>query len=335
MENAGQGNPLILDTGGPMSHWSQLLMTDHETTEKVLEAVERTLAAPEGPSPSLLRDALDYFQGYVEACHNKKEEEHLFPLIEQRGVPREGGPLAVMLGEHDRGRTLLPRLVSAGEAYLDGNRDALPELRGVFEEYSALLKDHYWKENDILYPMARRVMSEADGEAVVAGIEAVEAACGPDTRARYSATAERIIEAGELKDLSFGVERDVLAAILNTLPVELSFVDRDDRVRYFSHENGEKIFGRTRGAIGTTVQNCHPPHSVHLVNRILADFKAGRRQVAEFWIDMGPRRVHIRYFPVRSPKGEYLGTLEVVQDIKPIQALQGQRRLLEEESAQG
>ena len=315
-----------------MSHWSQLLMTDHETTEKVFEAVGRALDAPQGPAPSLLRDALEYFQGYVEACHNKKEEEHLFPLIERRGVPRAGGPLAVMLGEHDRGRSLLPRLVAAGEAYLDGERDVLPELRGVFAEYAALLKDHYWKENDILYPMARRVMSEADGETVMAGIEAVEAACGPDTRARYYALAERIIEAGDLKDLSFGVERDVLAAILNTLPVELSFVDKDDRVLYFSHENGEKIFPRTRGAIGTAVQDCHPPKSVHLVNRILSDFRAGRRTVAEFWIDMGGRRVHIRYFPVRSPKGEYLGTLEVVQDIKPIQALQGQRRLLEEEA---
>lgn len=319
-----------------MSHWSQLLMTDHETTEKVLEAVARMLEAPDGPAPSILRDALEYFQGYVEACHNKKEEQHLFPLIEQRGIPRNGGPLAVMLAEHDRSAVLLPKLVSACEAYLGGDRQVLPELRTLFGEYAALLKDHYWKENDVLYPMARRVMSEADAEAVVAGIEAVEAALGADTRSRYYAIADRIIEAGELKDLSFGVERDVLAAILNTLPVELSFVDKDDRVRYFSHEGSEKIFARTRGAIGTPVQNCHPQKSVHLVNRILADFKAGRRKVAEFWIDMGGRKVHIRYFPVRSPKGDYLGTLEVVQDITPIQALQGQRRLLEEETpAQG
>jgi DUF438 domain-containing protein len=318
-----------------MSHWSQLLMTDHETTEKVFDAVARALEAPAGPAPSLLRDALDYFQGYVEACHNKKEEEHLFPLIERRGVPRAGGPLAVMLAEHDRSASLVPRLAAAGEAYLGGDRGVLPELRAVFAEYAVLLKDHYWKENDILYPMARRVMTDADGEAVVAGIAAAEAACGPDTRARYYQLAERIVEAAELKDLSFDLDRDVLAAILNTLPVELSFVDKDDRVRYFSHENGEKIFARTRGAIGTAVQNCHPPQSVHLVNRILADFKAGSRKVAEFWIDMGPRRVHIRYFPVRSPRGEYVGTLEVVQDIKPIQALQGQRRLLEEAEAQG
>ena len=109
-------------------------------------------------------------------------------------------------------------------------------------------------------------------------------------------------------------------------------MDRDDTVRYFSHENGDKIFPRTRGAIGMAVQNCHPQKSVHLVDKILADFKAGRRKVAEFWIEMGPRTAHIRYFPVRSPQGEYPGApLEVVQDIAPIRKLNGERHLLSEE----
>jgi hypothetical protein len=107
-------------------------------------------------------------------------------------------------------------------------------------------------------------------------------------------------------------------------------VDQDDTVAYFSHENGEKIFPRTRGAIGTNVRNCHPEKSVHLVEAILADFKAGRRQVAEFWIDVGPRKVHIRYWPVHARDGRYLGCLETVQDVAAIQRLTGQRRLLAE-----
>ena len=115
----------------------------------------------------------------------------------------------------------------------------------------------------------------------------------------------------------------MLAAILNTLPVELSFVDEDDTVRYFSHEHGEKIFPRTRGVIGMKVQNCHPQKSVHVVNRILADFKAGTREVAEFWIEMGGRFLHIRYWPVRDPAGDYLGCLEIVQDVTGIRALTG------------
>ncbi len=310
--------------------WSDLLMNDHQTTERVLEAVAKTLAGPSAPPAALLQDAARYFREYVDGCHNKKEEDHLFPLIEKRGVPRHGGPLAVMLSEHDENRTLLPRLVALVDAYAAGQASVLDELRQAFEDYSALLKNHFWKENDILYPMARRVMTEADAGTVVRGIDATEAALGSDTRARYYALAERIITGGGVEDLSFGVERDVMAAILNTLPVELSFVDKDDKVRYFSHENGAKIFPRTRGVIGMPVQNCHPEKSLHLVNRILADFKAGRRSVAEFWIEMGGRFVHIRYFPVRSPGGDYLGTLEVVQDAAGIRSLTGERRLLAE-----
>lgn len=106
--------------------------------------------------------------------------------------------------------------------------------------------------------------------------------------------------------------------------------DADDKVRYFSHENREKIFARTRGAIGVDVRNCHPQKSLPMVERIIADFKAGRREVAEFWIDFAGRKVHIRYWPVRGPSGEYLGTLETVQDVTRIRTLEGQRRLLDE-----
>jgi DUF438 domain-containing protein len=297
----------------------------------VFEAVERVLAGPGIPSPGLLRDAARYFREYVDGCHNKKEENHLFPLIEQRGIPRHGGPLAVMLMEHEQSRAMLPKLTGLVDEYVGGNAGALDQLRTVFGEYAAFMKSHFWKENDILYPMARRVMSAADGQAVVEGIEATEASVGADARATYYGLAARIIRGGGVEDLSLGVEREVMAAILNTLPVELSFVDKDDKVRYFSHENGEKIFPRTRGVIGMAVQNCHPEKSVHLVTRIIADFKAGRRTVAEFWIEMGGRFVHIRYFPVRGPEGEYLGTLEVVQDVAAIRALTGERRLLAEE----
>jgi DUF438 domain-containing protein len=177
--------------------------------------------------------------------------------------------------------------------------------------------------------MAQRVMSAADGEAVVRGIEAVEAARGAGTRERYYRLAEDLAAAA-LEDLSFGLDRSVLAAMLNALPVELSFVDAEDRVRYFSHENQDKIFPRLRSAIGTLVQNCHPEKSVDKVRRILEDFKAGRRGVAEFWIDFQGRKVHIRYFAVHDGRGAYLGTLEVVQDVSAIQKLDGQRVLLDE-----
>jgi DUF438 domain-containing protein len=316
----------------PMStEWAELLMTDHQTTEQVFDAVELALAAPDGPPRPLIADLAEYLTAYVDGCHNKKEEDYLFPLIEARGIPRHGGPLAVMLLEHEQSKTLLAALIPLARAYGAGDTAVLPALKGAFSQYATLIKNHYWKENDILYPMARRVMSDADGRAVMEGIEATEATSGPNTRARYYAMAGRIIKGGGVEDLSVGVDRNVLAAILNTLPVELSFVDADDTVRYFSHENGTKIFPRTRGVIGAAVENCHPQKSLHMVHAILRDFRAGRRKVAEFWIDMAGKKVHIRYFPVRNPAGEYLGCLEVVQDITAIQALAGERRLLDEQ----
>ena len=307
--------------------WDELLKRDHEVTERVFAAMEAQFSTAEGPPPALVRLLVDYLH-YVDRCHNQKEELHLFPRLQDKGMPRSGGPLGVMLQEHERAQQILPRLVPLATQYAGGDKQALGELRAAFGDYASLCKDHFWKENDILYPMALRMLSDAEAAEVVAGIEQVEASLGAGTRERYYGIAQEIVDRAELRDLSFGLERDVLAAILNTLPVELSFIDREDRVRYFSHEHGEKIFGRTRGAIGTEVQNCHPPKSLHLVNQILADFKAGRRDVAEFWIEMGGRMVHIRYWPVRAEDGGYLGTLETVQDVTSIRQLSGEQRLL-------
>jgi PAS domain S-box-containing protein len=122
--------------------------------------------------------------------------------------------------------------------------------------------------------------------------------------------------------------------LLNHLPVEISYVDKDDRVRFFS-QTEERIFPRSPAVIGRQVQKCHPPASLHRVQRILDDFRAGHRDEAEFWIQAGPaeagrRFVHIRYFAVRDEQGEYQGTLEVVQDVTHIRALEGERRLLDE-----
>jgi DUF438 domain-containing protein len=311
------------------SEWSLHLIDDHSTTERVLDAVARGLADPGGPQLRFLTAFRDYATGYVDACHNQKEERYLFPLLEAHGVPREGGPLGVMLAEHEQSKLLLDRLVGIIDRYVGGETSTLAELRSTFQEYAELLKSHYWKETDVLYPLARRTLSETEAEAVLTGIAKTESGLGPDTHARFRELAETIVNMSHLDDLSANLPKEVLAALLNTLPVELSFVDADDTVRYFSHENQHKIFPRTRGAIGLKVQQCHPPHSLYKVNQILADFRSGRRDVSEFWIDHGGRKIHIRYFPVRDDRGQYLGCLEVVQDITSIQALRGERRLLD------
>ena len=313
-----------------MQTWTEILMTDHETTERVFAAFERALAGPTPPSTTVVADALEYFTGYVERCHNHKEEDHLFPLAAQRGMPLDGGPLAVMIADHRRSEAALATFREAAGWYIGGRNDALPALSQAFAEYSAILKEHFWKENDILFPMARRILQAGDDDRVLAGIAAVEAAAGPEARTRYYALAASIVADCDMRDLSENLPPEVLAAMLNTLPVELSFVDADDRVRYFSHENHAKIFGRTRGAIGRAVQQCHPPKSVHKVTAILSAFKAGERSVAEFWLTLGGRMLHVRYFAVRSDEGRYLGCLETVQDITAIQKLTGERRLVDD-----
>ncbi len=311
--------------------WYELLMEDHTQIERVFAAMEKAFQEDAGPSRSIVGEAVEFLTAYVENCHNKKEADHLFPLIQERGIPAEGGPLGVMLAEHEQQTALMAQIEEHGRAFVGGNASALEPFRKVFGAYATLCTDHYWKENDILYPMAIKVMSADDEQAVMQGIEAVEAAVGENTRDKYYGIAEKIASGGKVKDLSHGLDREVLARILNTLPVELSFVDDNDIVRYFSHEEHDKIFIRSRASIGTHVEYCHPIKSLHLVKRILAEFKAGTREVAEFWIDFREKFVHIRYFPVRSKEGEYLGCLEVVQDVKPIRALEGERRLLTEE----
>lgn len=118
-----------------------------------------------------------------------------------------------------------------------------------------------------------------------------------------------------------------LTAILNLLPIDVTFVDRDDRVRWFS-QGAERIFDRNVAILGRKVQQCHPPSSVHVVQKIVEDFRSGRQDRAPFWIQLGGRFVHIEYFAVRGDAGEYLGTLEVTQDLTKLRQLEGEQRLL-------
>ena len=111
------------------------------------------------------------------------------------------------------------------------------------------------------------------------------------------------------------------------MPFDLTFVDRDDTVRYFS-PGKNRIFDRSRAILGRKVQYCHPPKSVQIVNQILADFKAGKQDRARFWIQLGAKFVYIVYYALRDEQGAYLGTLEVTQDIADIKGLNGEQRLL-------
>jgi hypothetical protein len=114
---------------------------------------------------------------------------------------------------------------------------------------------------------------------------------------------------------------------LNTIPFDMTFVDKDDNVRFFT-QGKERIFSRSRAILGRKVQYCHPPSSVHIVEKILDDFRSGKRDLARFWITLRGKFIVIEYYALRGEHGEYLGTLEVSQDLTEKRALEGERRLL-------
>lgn len=124
------------------------------------------------------------------------------------------------------------------------------------------------------------------------------------------------------------LSHEVMEALLDALPVDITFVDEEDRVRYFNKE-GKRIFARSRKIIGVKVQKCHPQKSIHVVNQILEDFRNKKRDSANFWIDLKRQKIYIRYFAVRDKEGKYLGGLEVTQDITDIQKITGEKRLLD------
>ncbi len=134
---------------------------------------------------------------------------------------------------------------------------------------------------------------------------------------------------GNKKGITFGtgsMTRDELEAMLNSLPIDITFVDKEDTVRYYSQPK-ERLFPRAKAIIGRKVQQCHPEKSISLINQILDDLRSGKRNFAEFWVDVKGRKIHIRYFTVRDSAGIYLGCVGVDQDITDIQRLEGETRL--------
>ncbi|MCL4426109.1 MAG: PAS domain-containing protein [Firmicutes bacterium] len=127
------------------------------------------------------------------------------------------------------------------------------------------------------------------------------------------------------EDLPIGT----LFQILDALPVDVSFVDEQDTVTYFNLPAEGRIFPRAKTDIGRKVQRCHPPRSLHLVNQVLEELRSGQKSSVDFWIQRQGRMVSIRYFPVRDAEGNYLGTLEVTQDVTEIRKLEGEKRLMD------
>ncbi len=263
--------------------------------------------------------------------HYIREENVLFPMLEKHGITQ---PPAIMWMEHDKIRGIKKELYQVVESAQDtAFSDFIRKLDTASLELAEMLSGHFFKENNILFPTALKIISEGEWQEARRQFDELGYCCftpEPARRAFAEAparTKQAAVEgAVSLETGSFSLEE--LEAVLNALPVDITFVDRDDTVRYFS-QSKERIFARTKAVIGRKVQQCHPQKSVHVVNQILEDFKAKKRDVAEFWIDLKGRLIYIRYFAVRGKDGEYLGCLEVTQDITEIKKIEGEKRLLD------
>ncbi|MEA3477040.1 MAG: PAS domain-containing protein [Bacteroidota bacterium] len=189
-----------------------------------------------------------------------------------------------------------------------------------------------FREENVLFPIMQETIKEDTYPALLLQLEEFKLAF-TDTSSIFSEESKtrpfsEVIDQNHIK-LSTGVlSLEQLELIFGNLPLDITFVDKDDEVRYFSSPQ-HRIFPRTTGIIGRKVQNCHPRDSIHVVNQIVEAFRKGEKSEASFWIKMGPKYVLIKYLALRDKHDEYLGVLEVSQEISDIQKIKGERRLLD------
>ncbi len=270
--------------------------------------------------------------------HYRRKEYLLFPYFEKNNLP---GPPMVMWGKHDEVRALLAETIaalqqteqmSAAEARAFCLFTVLPALEAV--------DDMVYKEEKILFPTALDLLTEQDwyevylqsdeyGYCLYAPQFDWQPEGGVHQEVHKSAAAVGRVQ---MPTGSFTLEE--LIGTFRSLPFDLTFVDKEDTVRYFT-PGRERIFDRSRAILGRKVQYCHPPKSVHIVNQIVRDFKSGKQERARFWIQMGGRLIYICYYAVRDEQGSYLGTLEVTQDLSELRNLEGERRLLMYDESEG
>ncbi|MDK8179397.1 DUF438 domain-containing protein [Paenibacillus sp. UMB4589-SE434] len=257
--------------------------------------------------------------------HYSRKENLLFPYLEKYGI---FGPTQVMWGVDDGIRSLLKDAGQQLEAYAAGSgcQQAIVELlRHIIQEVNEMI----FKEENILFPMAMQTLTEDEWVRIAA--ESADVGYFLAEPSGVWVPAREKVDSSGMLDGVVRMETGILSVaqlelMMNHLPVDLTFIDEHDVVRYYSHGK-DRVFTRTPSVIGRTVQNCHPPQSVHIVNQLLDDFKAGRKEAEDFWIRFKDKYVLIRYFAVRNAAGEYKGTLEFTQNIAPIQEITGEKRI--------
>lgn len=262
---------------------------------------------------------------YQVDIHYAKKENLLFPYLEKYGVT---APPQVMWGVDDEIRDEIKDL----RREIQSDKSDVEDIVERGMELAEKIKDMIFKEENILLPMLVDMLTEDEWKQI--NEDSFEYGNLVDNIPEWNPTGERqkVLKAEESEPdsvtLSTGVlKKNELEALLNALPFDITFVDKNGLVKYFS-QSAERIFARTTTVLGRHVTNCHPPTSVHVVTQIVEDLESGKKDHEDFWIRMGDKYVFIRYFAVRDNDNNFLGVLEVTQNIAPIQEITGEKRLM-------
>jgi hypothetical protein len=279
----------------------------------------------------ILTEIAERFNALMDVeVHYQRKENLLFPFLEKHDIT---GPPTVMWGKHDETRQFLKNVLEVLSDRDSISADKMPELaETIFKPASTAIDDMIFKEEQILLPMSLDVVSDEEWyEIYQQSPEIGFCLFDPKESWKPEGIADDAVAApsgGRVLFPSGSLTVAELTGILNTVPVDMTFVDKDDRVRFFT-QGKERIFTRNRAILGRKIQQCHPMSSVHVVEKILDDFKSGKEEKAAFWIEMKGQFIHIEYFAIRDENGEYLGTLEVSQDLTEKRKLEGEQRLLD------
>ena len=261
--------------------------------------------------------------------HYLRKENLLFPFLEKHGIT---GPPKVMWGKHDEIRGLLKAAIEVLSQSVSMTAEEMEaSVQLVFSPASNAVADMIMKEEEILLPMSLDKLTEIEWYDIYRQtLDIGFCLYDPDIEWEPEGIDVNESEKGdpEIVQLPSGsFTKAELQAILNTLPVDMTFVDRNEKVKYFS-QGHERIFQRSRAILNRDVKMCHPPSSVGVVEQILDDFRSGKESHAPFWIQKGGQFIHIEYFALRDEKGEFLGTLEVSQNLTSRRKLEGEQRIL-------
>jgi DUF438 domain-containing protein len=318
----------------PVGHPVDTFKKENAELEKVVDEIQSLFARLYRIGDNEINDLrlklLSQFNKLMDVDKHYKRKEYLvFPFLEKYEIT---GPPKVMWGKHDQERELLKASIEALRAEGTVTREEMISLIDLVLRPAANgITDMIMKEEEILLPMCMDKLTEEDWYQVYQ--QTMEFGfCLYDPEEEWKPggikTSEVTYTAGKSMQLPTGnFSIDELAALFSTLPVDITFVDKEDKVKFFSL-GPDRIFPRNRAVLGRDVRLCHPPSSVHVVEQILNDFKSGKENSAKFWINLHGRFVYIEYFALRSKEGEYLGTIEFTQDLTEFRKLEGEQRLL-------